>query len=49
MKAVRLHSRGGFEQLVEEVVPLPDPATGEVRVRWEPPLISRLEMQLGRC
>ena len=30
MKAVRLHSRGGSEQLVEEVVPLPDPATGEV-------------------
>src|SRR5579871_3695917 len=33
MKAVRLHSRGGLEQLVYEDAPLPDPAGGEVRVR----------------
>ena len=33
MKAVRLHSRGGPEQLVYEDAPLPDPAAGEVRVR----------------
>src|SRR5271167_2301175 len=33
MKAVRLHSRGGPEQLVYEDAPLPDPAGGEVRVR----------------
>ena len=33
MKAVRVHSRGGPEQLVYEEAPLPDPAAGEVRVR----------------
>ena len=33
MKAVRLHSRGGPEQLVYEDAPLPDPAAEEVLVR----------------
>jgi NADPH:quinone reductase-like Zn-dependent oxidoreductase len=33
MKALRLHRRGGPEQLVYEDAPLPEPQTGEVRVR----------------
>jgi len=33
MKALRLHSRGGPEQLVYEDAPIPDPQPGEVRVR----------------
>ncbi|MDB5294814.1 MAG: Alcohol dehydrogenase zinc-binding domain protein [Phycisphaerales bacterium] len=33
MKAVRLHARGGPEQLVYEDAPLPTPGPGEVRVR----------------
>jgi NADPH:quinone reductase-like Zn-dependent oxidoreductase len=33
MKALRLHSRGGPEQLVYEDAPLPEPQLGEVRVR----------------
>jgi NADPH:quinone reductase-like Zn-dependent oxidoreductase len=33
MKALRLHNRGGPEQLVYEDAPIPEPQTGEVRVR----------------
>jgi NADPH:quinone reductase-like Zn-dependent oxidoreductase len=33
MKAIRLHGRGGPEQLVYEEVPIPAPNVGEVRVR----------------
>jgi NADPH:quinone reductase-like Zn-dependent oxidoreductase len=33
MKALRLHSRGGPEQLVYEDAPIPEPQTSEVRVR----------------
>lgn len=33
MMAVRLHARGGAEQIVYEPAPLPEPGPGEVRVR----------------
>ena len=33
MKAVRLHSSGGPEQLVYEAAPFPDPTADEVRAR----------------
>ena len=33
MKAIRLHARGGPEQLVYEDAPLPDPAAGEALLR----------------
>lgn len=33
MKAVRVHARGGVEQLVYEEAPVPVPAAGEARVR----------------
>ncbi len=33
MKALRLHARGGPEQLIYEDAPLPEPQVGEVRVR----------------
>jgi NADPH2:quinone reductase len=35
MRAIRIHSFGGPEQLVMEDLPLPEPAAGEVRVRVE--------------
>ncbi len=33
MKAIRLHAKGGPEQLIYEEAPLPVPAEGEVRIR----------------
>src|SRR5690242_15357524 len=33
MRAIRLHARGGPEQLVYEDAPLPDPAAGEALLR----------------
>lgn len=35
MRAIRIHSFGGPEQLVMEDLPLPEPAAGQVRVRVE--------------
>ena len=33
MKAIRLHARGGLEQMVYEDAPLPAPAAGEALLR----------------
>jgi NADPH:quinone reductase-like Zn-dependent oxidoreductase len=44
MKALRLHARGGPEQLFYEDAPLPDPGPGEARVRVSAAAITPTEL-----
>ena len=44
MKAIRLHARGGPEQLVYEDAPMPEPAYREVRIRVHAAAITPTEL-----
>lgn len=44
MKAVRMHARGGPEQLVYEDAPQPQPAEGEVLVRVHATAVTPTEL-----
>ena len=45
MKAIRLHAKGGPEQLIYEEAPLPIPGRGEVRIRVHAAGITPTELQ----
>lgn len=45
MKAIRLHAKGGPEQLIYEEAPLPIPGRGEVRIRVHAAGITPTELE----
>ena len=48
MRAIRLHARGGPEQMVYEDAPLPDPAAGEALLRVYAAGITPTELTWSR-